>query len=102
MTMTAKQYLATEKELSKMYASIRKMEESLAKAATELRQTVDYKRLESGTVILTKANKRVTLAQNSRRRLSVVVRESGKVKSTNPDSLLSINDVRLLMALKKI
>ena len=102
MTMTAKQYLATEKELSKMYASIRKMEKTLAEAATELRQSVDYKRLESGTVILTKANKRVTLAQNSRRRLSVIVRESGEVKSTDSDSMLSINDIRLLMALKKI
>jgi len=102
MTMTAKQYFAAGKELSKMYASIKKMEENLAKAATELRQTVDYKRLESGTVILTKANKRVTLTQNSRRRLSVIVRESGEVKSTDRDSMLSINDVRLLMALKKI
>ena len=102
MTMTAKQYLAASKELSKMLAAARELEVRMSEAETELRQSVDYKRLDSGTVILTKDNKRVTLARNSRGRLSVTVRESGKVKSSNPDSFQSINDIRLQIALKMI
>lgn len=102
MTMTAKQYLAASKELSKMMAAVRELETRMSEAETALRQTVDYKRLDSGTVILTKDNNRVTLARNSRGRLSVIVRESGKVKASNPDSMLSINDIRLKMALNEI
>ncbi len=102
MTMTAKQYIAASKELSKMMAAARELETRMSEAETEMRQTVEYQRLDSGTVILTKANKRVTLARNSRGRLSVTVRESGKVKASNPDSFLSINDIRLQIALNII
>mgnify|MGYP000409121272 CR=1 FL=1 len=98
MTMTAKQYLAKEKELSKMAAAMRKMQEELAEAATALRSTVDYERRDSGTVILTKGKTRITLTPNSRRRYSYKL--NGVM--VNSDTVYSVNEYRTMLALGQI
>ena len=57
MTMTAKQYLAKQKEAAKLAKALDALQAELAEAATTLRATVAYERRDTGTVILIKGKK---------------------------------------------
>lgn len=103
MTMTAKQYLAKQKELAQLRKAMYKLEEELSVAQTALRAKINFERRETGTVILRKnagtgKEVRATFTPNRRGRYSLKV--DGVVLTT--DYCGTINEYRLAMALGKV
>jgi hypothetical protein len=98
MTMTAKQYLAKQKEAAKLTKALDALQAELAEAATTLRATVAYERRDTGTVILIKGKTRATFTPNSRGRYSFKLNGS----MVTSDTSFSLNEYRLVMALGQI